>query len=360
MECFRIDESGYTGFDLLNPEQRFQGAAAIAISNEDAARLIKEHFPRLQASELKYRALCRRSGNHPRLLALMRDLLEGYKSVTYVCDKRFLLVMMFLDWAVEPFYYERGLNFYEDGQHYGMGSFLAVAGPALLGEEAFEAMLAAFQRAVREKSPESLRDLVASVRCTKWTEIPEALGPLAQFADLDCLRAIATPGVSTDAAIVVIQALISRMEVMAGGPYRVEHDESKNLATYRDLLQAFINHTDEVEFRSSKIAGVKFPLKLTEVVQVDSKISSAVQLADVMIGAAIEAGNTLIGQRAGGLDPEALLSLFADNQLIHLIPDLDFEGQKEFRRGSQGAELIDYFAANFGPTISSGAPRRAR
>ena len=51
MECFRIDESGYTGFDLLNPEQRFQGAAAIAITDEDAVRLIKEHFPRLQAPE---------------------------------------------------------------------------------------------------------------------------------------------------------------------------------------------------------------------------------------------------------------------------------------------------------------------
>ena len=34
MECFRIDESGYTGFDLLNRQQRLQGAAAIAISDE--------------------------------------------------------------------------------------------------------------------------------------------------------------------------------------------------------------------------------------------------------------------------------------------------------------------------------------
>ena len=118
MECFRIDESGYTGFDLLNPEQRFQGAAAIAISDEDAARLIKTHFPRLQAPELKYRALSRRPGNHPHLLGLLRDVLQGYKCVTYVCDKRFLLVMMFLDCAVEPFYYERGVNFYQDGQHY--------------------------------------------------------------------------------------------------------------------------------------------------------------------------------------------------------------------------------------------------
>lgn len=348
MECFRIDESGYTGFDLLNPEQRFQGAAAIAISDEDAARLIKTHFPRLQAPELKYRALSRRPGNHPHLLGLLRDVLQGYKCVTYVCDKRFLLVMMFLDWAVEPFYYERGVNFYQDGQHYGMGSLLQLLGPTILGEAEFEAMLAAFQKAVKEKSPDSLRDLVAAVRRTRWREFPEALGPLAQYADPDCLRAIATPGVSTDAAIIVLQALISRMEVLTDGPYRVEHDESKNLATYHDLLQAFIDHTEAAEFRSSAIAGVKFPLKLTEVVQVDSKTSPAVQLADVMIGAAIEAGNTMIGERSGGLDPNQLLSLFAENQFIHLTPNLDFEAQKAFRKGSQGAELIDYFAANFG------------
>ena len=65
MECFRIDESGYTGFDLLNPQQRLQGAAAIAISDEDATRLINEHFPRRQALELKYRALSRRPSSRP-------------------------------------------------------------------------------------------------------------------------------------------------------------------------------------------------------------------------------------------------------------------------------------------------------
>lgn len=357
MECFRIDESGYTGFDLLNPEQRFQGAAAIAISDDDAARLIKTHFPRLQATELKYRSLSRRPGNHPHLLALVRDILQGFKSVTYVCDKRFLLVMMFLDWAVEPYYYARGFNFYQDGQHYGMGSLLLKIGPSVLGADAFEAMLAAFQRAVKEKSPESLEALVAAVRRTNWNEFPEALGPLAQYADRDCLRAIATPGVSTDAALVVMQALITRMEVMASGPYRGEHDESKNLATYAGLLRAFIAHKGEAEFRSSKIAAVKFPLMLTDVVQVNSKSSPAVQLADVMIGAVIEAGNSLIGERTGGLDPEALLSLFGEEQLIHLLPDLDFEAQKEFRKGSHGAELIDYFAANFGPAMSNEPPR---
>lgn len=134
IECFRIDESGYTGFDLLNPDQRFQGASAIAISDEDAARLIKAHFPRLQASELKYRSLSRRSGNHKPLLALQQDVLTLYKAVTYVCDKRFLLVLMFADYAVEPFYYERGIDFYKDGQNYALASLLAMAGPTILSE----------------------------------------------------------------------------------------------------------------------------------------------------------------------------------------------------------------------------------
>lgn len=347
MECFRVDESGYTGFDLLNPDQRFQGASAIAISDEDAARLIKEHFPRLQASELKYRSLSRRTGNHQRILSLQRDLLSNYKSVTYVCDKRFLLVLMFVNYAVEPFYYEQGVNFYENGQNYAMASLLSMAGPTLLGQSAFDIMLAAFQNAVKDKTPEALKALVAATQATRWREFPEALGPLAQYAAPECLSAIATPGVNTDAAMVVLQSLISRMEVMTDSSYRVEHDQSKNLLTYHDLLKRFIDHDQEIEFRQTEITSLKFPLKLAEVMQVDSKTSPAVQLADVMIGAAIEAANTMTGQRSGGPDPESVMSLYADNQFIHLCPNLDFDEQRSFRQGTQSAELIDYFAANF-------------
>lgn len=347
MECFRIDESGYTGFDLLNNEQRLQGATAVAISDEDAARLIKQHFPSLQASELKYRSLSRRPANHRRLLGLQRDILTDYKCVTYVCDKRFLLMLMFMDYAVEPFYYERGLNFYEDGQNYALASLLYTVGPSLLGKAAFDKLQAAFQRAVREKTPGSFGDLVTAARQTRWQQLPEALGPLA-YAAPECLEAIAAPDVSTDAALVVLQSLISRMEEMASGLYSVEHDQSKNLLTYHHLLQRYIQHDQHVEFHQSEIARIKFPLKLSSVTQVDSKASAAVQLADVMIGAAIEAGNIMAGRLTGGLDPEAVMSLYADHQLIHLLPSIDFEEQKRFRQGTQAAEAIGYFAKNFG------------
>lgn len=351
MECFHIDESGYTGFDLLNPEQRFQGATALAITDDEAARLIREHFPKLQARELKYHALALRSSYRQPLLNLQRAVLSQHKCVTYVCDKRFLLLLMFLDYAVEPFYYERGVDFYQDGQNYSLASLLYTAGPTLFGNVLFDELLAAFQRAIKEKTVQALEALVEAARKLDWQKIPEALGPLARAAP-ECLSAIATSGVSTDAAMVVLQSLITRMEVMAAGPYRVEHDQSKNLLTYRGLLQRYIGHQDEVEFMQTRIATIRFPLKLTSVTQVDSQSSPAVQLADVMIGAAIEAANGLTGLRPSLLDPQAVISLYADDQFIHLLPSIDFDEQKRFRQGTQATEMIDYFAKHFAAKAS--------
>lgn len=136
------------GLDLLNVEQRFQGATAVAISNEEAAQLIQAHFPKLKAHELKYHALARRPGYRQPLLDVQRAVLFQNKCVTYVCDKRFLLILMFLDYAAEPFYYERGEDFYKDGQNYVLASFLYTVGPTLLDKAAFGDLLVAFQRAV--------------------------------------------------------------------------------------------------------------------------------------------------------------------------------------------------------------------
>jgi hypothetical protein len=347
MECYRIDESGYTGFDLLNQEQPFQGATAIAIEDDEAARLILEHFPRLQAAELKYRALSRRKGNHPRLLALMREILSHHKCVTHVCDKRFLLLLKFLDYAVEPFYYERGIDFYENGQNYSLASILYYIGPQLLGDQAMASLERAFQDAMKLKTPAALAKLVACAQQTKWQELPEAMGPLARFAAPECLGAIATPGATTDIALVIVIALITRMEAMSDGPYRVEHDQSKNLLTYHDVLQRQIDHVGNVEFRQSQIASIRFPLKLTAVTQVDSKRSPAVQLADIMIGAAIEMTLRLSNRISDGLDPQTVMALYAEDQIIHMLPSLDIEGQMAFRKGTQASALIDYYAKHF-------------
>lgn len=93
--------------------------------------------------------------------------------------------------------------------------------------------------------------------------------------------------------------------------------------------------------------SMRFPLKLTSVTQVDSKSSPAVQIADVMIGAAMEAANGLTGLRSPLLDPQEVNSLYGETQFIYLVPSINFAGQKQFRQGTQAAQMIDYFAKNF-------------
>ena len=48
------------------------------------------------------------------------------------------------------------------------------------------------------------------------------------------------------------------------------------------------------------------------------------------------------------------MSLYKDNQFIHLTPNVDFEEQRRFRKGTQAAEMIDYFAAHFAPWSPGG------
>ena len=254
-------------------------------------------------------------------------------------------------YAVEPFYQKRGFDFYEHGQNFAAGSLLSRAGPTLLGEDAFNALLVAFQAAIKQKTPEALSKLVDAARRTRWKEIPELLGPLAKYAAPECLKEIAAPGVDTDAALVVVHSLISRMEIMVDGPYRVEHDESKNLRRYHELLKRLINHEETINFRQTEITNLAFPFKLADVTQVNSKGSPAVQLADVLIGAAIDATNHLAGLRSDGLDPAKLLSLYRDDQIIHLFPSIDFEEQRRFREGAQAKEMIEYYTKHFSGSV---------
>ncbi|WP_083207082.1 hypothetical protein [Pseudomonas sp. 24 R 17] len=38
---------------------------------------------------------------------------------------------------------------------------------------------------------------------------------------------------------------------------------------------------------------------------------------------------------------------YADRQLIHMLPSIDFAEQKHFRKGTDAARVIDYFAEKF-------------
>jgi len=345
MQFVYIDESGYTGGDLLNQEQPFQAASAIYISENDAEILIKKHFPRIKANELKYKDLSRNKGNRDRLLALQEDILTNFDCVTYICDKKFVLILHFLDYAVEPFYYARGFNFYKDGANYSLASLLYYAGDALLGGNKFTEILKSFQYTIKSKTDSSISTLISKIRSANWRKLPEAFGPLAG-GDISCVQAIKCESVSSDAAFIVLQSLISRLEVMINNPYSIKHDKSKNLEQYDVALGKLMKHEKNISFKETAITTLNFPLKVTGMEQVESKDYVGVQLADILAGGIIDSSKAITGVKINEYNKK-IVDLYEDNQLIHLLPSLDFKEQKQFRKNTEAGDLINYFSEHF-------------
>lgn len=343
MSIFSIDESGYTGRDLLQKSQPWQGASAVKISHDDAFYLIKQHFPKRKAPELKFSSLKRRDSYQKPIFTLQQELLTNFPCVTCVADKRFILIQMFIEYAVEPFYYDHGINLYENGGNVSMASMAYYVCQGYFGKD-FDNILLSFQNAMHEKTHASVKTLIDNVKAVNWRLLPEVLGPLA-LEHQGCIEAIINPKITTDAAFIILQALISRTELMSEGPYSIEHDRSKNLLQYNEYLSMLINCRTPAEFKMSEIASIKFPLKLKNVQQVDSELSPAVQLCDVLIGSTISGVRDYLHDKS--MSFYSPLRLYKGNQIIHFIPDIDFEGQQKFRRDGQGNEYLDFIADQF-------------
>ncbi|UVV75374.1 DUF3800 domain-containing protein [Pantoea agglomerans] len=340
MTVFYMDESGFTGADLLHKLQPFQGASALCINPEDARYLIRQHFPKLKALELKFSSLIKRDTNLKPLYELQQDLLANFPCVICVADKRFILILLFVTHAVEPWYHARGENLLRDGRHFLMASMAYFAGPALLGND-FELILRRFQQAMREKTEAAILALIDTIRTVKWTVLSELLGPLATGCP-ECIGEILDKGTTTDASFIILNALISRTEVMTPGEYRVEHDRSKNLLQYNQHLSRFINCDQPAEFKLSAHASVSYPLKLTEVGQVDSLDSPGVQLCDVLVGGCIRALQDQIRDGKTGFYSPA--RLYEDHHFIGFKAESDFTRDNVFRKGGQNAEYVDFIS----------------
>ncbi|ORM90351.1 hypothetical protein HA50_26415 [Pantoea cypripedii] len=339
-----MDESGFTGGDLLNKTQPFQCASALSISPDDARHLIRQHFPKLKAPELKFSSLIKRDTNLKPLYELQRDILTNFPCVSCVADKKFILILLFVTHAVEPWHHARGYDLLSSGRHFLLASWAYFAGPALLGND-FERILRHFQHAMKMKTLAAVQELITAVRSVNWFVMEDFLGPLAA-EDSACVGEIMDAHTSTDAAFIILNALISRTELMAAGAYCIEHDRSKNLLQYHDYLLRFIRYEQPAEFRLSELASISYPLKLSDVSQVDSLDSPGVQLCDVLAGGCLRALRDLIRDgRPGFYSP---VKLYEDRHLIHFLPSENLEQERAFRQGGQNAAYVDFVGRMLG------------
>lgn len=319
-----LDESGYTGRNLLCPDQPFMSLAAVFVSQDDAAAIISRHFPRSNAPELKHKLLSKRPNCYDPLLSVQSECLNNHKGISYVVDKKYMCILKMLDDCIEPVWHAMGVDFYHNGRHLALASLIYATSVELWGDGSLDSLLSLYQKASHIKTKEAITSLSAFAKRLQGRELADCLAPIASMCP-EVVDSISSPDTSTNIAFSMLSGLITQLEKSSQGPYIVHHDQSDAMRRYHGPLKAMCNDTAPAGYRISDTCQVSYPLKLCDVKEGDSKEQFGLQLADLL------AGGVISGMRAvAGLDKEneyntKVLTQYSDENFMHMIPETDFE-----------------------------------
>lgn len=345
MDSVFLDESGYTGADLLNADQTVQVVAAVRISLERARHIVDEHFGDTKAAELKLTSLIRRPKRRAALVRAIQTLTDDLGAVGYVVCKRYMLWLRLLDDCLEPFCHARGIPFYENGWNRSFASVLFLTTDALWGSECTQTLLHAYQAASRSKSDVDIAAFVAAFQTLRGRDYEEFFRH-AMNGDPGMIEEIKSPNTTLDISYLMVNGIISWLEERTDGPYEVVHDNNKAIKASLEQFADLAAIEETAKFKVSTVTGASFPLKFAGTRLADSKDDLRIQLADLFAGTLRLCTEMLRGvKRNDGLADE-LLPTLPHESLIFQLPTDDFAQMRATFGGEGGGKLVDFVATH--------------
>ena len=302
-----LDESGFTGNDLYNRDQRFFTIASTVIDDFEAKDILNRCFPRYQGAEYKFTNIWKRERSREGLRALAAEI-PSFSDRAYVwaIDKRFCLLTKMVDYLVEPGAYEAGYDWYANG--WGMRYLNTIHRDLVVHgtEELYDDTTQSWDAFARNPNDETLGRLKRQLEKGKGSTNP----PLPALFDL-LLRGLEhfrarNPNLAdfqdtNEIQITSVFSVVTWWRQHRSEDFALIHDESSAFLKQRDLWETMLR--DDFVASPFLIANgteVEFPLRVRSTTPVRSHDSYSVQLCDLLAGLVAKAGLGLVG---GGHDP---------------------------------------------------------
>ncbi len=285
-----FDESGFTGNNLLHPDQRFFAYASVATDDQEAKYFVESLIARhgIQSSELKGSKLVRFSRGRKAIDEILSRFENRLK--LSISDKNFALACKFYEYIFEPCFSDINSLFYGVGFHRFIANMLYVE--FVSRGAGAEAIFNEFEELMRSKDEAKLSSIFSSSVHPENSQIIAQIREFAQFRANDIrdeLEALGNAGVGkwildlTDTALFTLLA-----------NWGTEHDEitavcdsSKPLQQNQEIFTTMIGRKDRV---FSDAFGESHPItfNLSGPIQFsDSKKSHGIQIADAVAAAAV-------------------------------------------------------------------------
>lgn len=287
-----MDESGFTGEDLLTADQPLFVQATTDYSKEETQEIIDTIFKDVKADELKHKSLSRKPAHQDRVVELVKHAVSTPKRVrTWVAHKEFAAVTFIVEWWIEPLAYQNGLNLYKDGGNHAMANMLFICLQGFWDEKFRKKVLLAFQRMFRARTQERFgecRRLIEKL----WDETQgdEKRADIARylwlsFELLGLKHVVGLPPHVLDLALPGLVRVGFSWRATHAGPWEVVHDRSSNMAKQKWLWDQ-LSATDlgKAQFDGPVEPSI-FPMNVVTTRFADSKDEKQIQICDLLAGA---------------------------------------------------------------------------
>lgn len=239
-----LDESGNTGANLIDKQQPFFTMAGTNFSEREAERLLAL-IDSKSTKEVHFSVLKRRTSGQDAVVRMLKHSLINRANVK-VCliHKSFMITSKIVDILIEHVAFEIGFDLYKDGQNIALSNMLHYCLPIFCGEAEVEAMQQRFIAMVRERDAASISAFYESVEVLKTTcSSEEFLGDLNLILATRVFIDGALANIDKSSLDPLIPALFNQF-VEWGKEYprgfHVIHDDSKTLASQRELFEDFM------------------------------------------------------------------------------------------------------------------------
>lgn len=286
-----FDESGNTGPNLLDPQQKFFSVGSTDLNESEAHAILARHFPNHIGTDIKFKKLFRDPSNHADLIRFAETV--GQQPLRFFCllmDKKFALLCRLFDWLVEPVFRKQGRDWYKNDY---AASFMNICHLAFILPEDNEKLLteitglyADFIRAPSINLLEKMRRRYRELAATGPTNVAKFMGFVAEGADrfeefykLDDLKD------HIDIHVAALVASVAWWRSRHSADFRIVHDASTYFFKRQDLWKLITSMAaKDIVVVIGDNKSIKFPLRVTSTSEGLSEKLASLQICDLIGG----------------------------------------------------------------------------
>lgn len=346
LRTFYFDESGFTGYNLLDERQPIFAIASTDLSSSISREILREAFPRYQGEEFKFSKLWRSKRNRERFPEFGRRM-AAYSDRVYVwrVNKKFAVLTKIVDYLVEPLMTEAGFDFYADGFSLNYANYIHVGLTNLVPRALHSDLLRAYQHFSRNPTHTSLRKLQLDLERLA-VEAGEPMRPFLEHMALGahCFTKyfeVETFSGSDELQLTSMMAMVGYWRNLCTEDFEIVHDESSNFFRRMDYWKRITNSNVPNQLHPSASGALyQFPLRVISTESVDSRQSASIQLCDVLAGlAARDFGNDVSEKEREILESTLEVGL-GEAQVSGIAPEAFDPSRLEPRR-REGPDAVD-------------------